>query len=196
MPDVNHRNLMLATWHGLGDPRVGAKELRKIQRELEKQLGASGVTSPAAVARVLADAGADLIHPEIIEADARWRDAQLQKQVAAFRGLAPLISAKQMRLADAEALITQLEELRQQFVGEKNRDGLSYLTNTAAQAREQAESQATSAGDQMIRDEQSEIAQWLKVWLQTPKIFAGWVELRKRSPEFKEKFANYQSEST
>ena len=33
-----------------------------------------------------------------------------------------------------------------------------------------------------FRAEQAEIAEWLKVWIQTPILFADWLELRRRSP--------------
>jgi len=38
------------------------------------------------------------------------------------------------------------------------------------------------------RAEKEEIRQWFRVWLETPEAFFDWLELRKRSPEFVEKF--------
>jgi len=38
------------------------------------------------------------------------------------------------------------------------------------------------------REEKEEIRQWFRVWLETPEAFFDWLELRKRSPEFVEKF--------
>jgi hypothetical protein len=42
--------------------------------------------------------------------------------------------------------------------------------------------------NQTQRAEQAEIAEWLKVWIQTPSLFADWLELRRRSPDFQKKF--------
>ena len=39
-----------------------------------------------------------------------------------------------------------------------------------------------------VRAEQSEVAAWLSVWSQTPALFTDWLELRRRSPEFRKKF--------
>jgi len=38
------------------------------------------------------------------------------------------------------------------------------------------------------RAEKAEIRQWFRVWLETPEAFFDWLELRKRAPEFVEKF--------
>jgi hypothetical protein len=38
------------------------------------------------------------------------------------------------------------------------------------------------------REEKAEIAEWFKIWLETPQIFASWLALRKRSPDFQERF--------
>lgn len=189
MPNDTSRDLMIATWRGLGEPRTGAKELRKIQRVFEKEFGAGGVPSPAAVARVLADEGAELIHPEVIECDARWRERQIKKQAGNFQGLEPLLAGEELTLDQAEVLINRAEELRQHFLSDSDRDGWAYLKAAAVRAREIADANARRRGtDQAKRIEQAEIADWLKVWLQTPALFPDWVELRKRTPEFKRQF--------
>jgi len=38
------------------------------------------------------------------------------------------------------------------------------------------------------RAEKEEIRQWFRVWLETPEAFFDWLELRKKSPEFLERF--------
>jgi hypothetical protein len=38
------------------------------------------------------------------------------------------------------------------------------------------------------RAEKEEIRQWFRVWLETPEAFFDWLELRKRAPEFVERF--------
>jgi hypothetical protein len=189
MPKVTSRDLMIATWRGLGGPRVGAKELRRIQRVLEKEFGEDGLQSPAAIARVVADEGAELAHPEIIEFDARWREAQIKQRTNRFESLDPMVSSELLSLAQAEVLITRLEQLRLQFTQENAADALGQLTTVASQTRENAESNSHQrTADPTTKIEQAEIAEWLKIWIQTPSLFADWVELRKRSTEFKRKF--------
>src|SRR5260370_5015132 len=43
--------------------------------------------------------------------------------------------------------------------------------------------------NQTQRDEQAEVAQWLAVWLQSPSLFDDWLDLRRRSPDFRKKFS-------
>jgi len=33
-----------------------------------------------------------------------------------------------------------------------------------------------------------EVSNWLTVWLQSPELFSDWLDLRRRSPEFRERF--------
>jgi hypothetical protein len=61
----------------------------------------------------------------------------------------------------------------------------------AANGRQIAESLAKDQTlNQTQRDEQAEIVAWLKVWIQTPGLFADWLELRRRSPDFQKKFSS------
>jgi hypothetical protein len=41
------------------------------------------------------------------------------------------------------------------------------------------------------RERAREISQWLTVWLQSPQLFADWLDLRLRSAEFRDKFPKY-----
>src|SRR5713226_7754818 len=88
------RELIITAWDDLGRIRVGASELRKIQSSIHDQFGAGAVESPAAIARVLADAGAELRHPEVIEFDARWREAKIENDKGQFRGLEDFLAGK------------------------------------------------------------------------------------------------------
>ena len=45
------------------------------------------------------------------------------------------------------------------------------------------------------RAEKEEIRQWFRVWLETPEAFFDWLELRKRAPEFVERFGPAPAES-
>ena len=53
---------------------VGASELGLIEDAVTERFGSA--MSPASIARILADHGARLGHPEILQADARWREKQ------------------------------------------------------------------------------------------------------------------------
>jgi len=188
------QEFIVAKWHRLGDKAIGRKELRTIQRGLHEEFGEGAIESPAKIARVLADEGAELRHPEVIEFDAKWREEKIAKETAKFRGLERLLDAKPVRLHEAESLIKKLEQARQS--SERNEDELNVrrLRDTAINARRAAELLANdSTLNQRQRDEQAEIAQWLAVWLQTPNLFDDWLDLRRRSPDFRKKFSTEKS---
>jgi hypothetical protein len=190
MPNKNRRELIILTWRRLGKPRVGEQELRSIQRALGELFGPGAEESPSAIARVLADEGAELHHPEIIECDARWREAQINRRTKKFRSLEHLLQKEPLSLGQAETLIEKFEELRQRFEAEGDRDASALLNSLAVNARRAAELIASDFhSDRLRRAEQAEIVEWFKVWIQTPHLFANWIELRKRSAEFKRKFS-------
>ena len=182
-------DLTIEVWIGLGRAAVGENELRRIQMAMAKRFGAGAVDSPAAIARLLADEGAELRHPEIIEFDARWRQAQIEKEVADFSVFDRFDMAKPMRLKHAEALIGKLEQLRKKLDRAGDAEALRTLQDEAVNARQNLQSLAKSENlDQRIRGEQGEISEWLAVWIRTPTLFAEWLELRKRSTDFRQRF--------
>jgi hypothetical protein len=65
---------IIEVWEAMGKEVVGASELGVIESAIIERFGTA--ISPAAIARVLADHGARLGHPEILQADARWREKQ------------------------------------------------------------------------------------------------------------------------
>ena len=182
--------LTIEVWVGLGRAAVGENELGEIQRAIAKRFGAGAVDSPAAIARLLADEGAELRHPEIIEFDARWREAQIAKDAADFSVFDRFDAAKALRLKQAESLIKKLEKLRKKLERAGDAQALRSLQDEAVNARQTVQSLAKSEKlNQRVRGEQVEIAEWLSVWLRTPKLFDEWLELRQRSREFRERFA-------
>lgn len=190
MENTSKRELIVSTWRRLGGGSVGKKELRAIHDALAKKFGKGALQGPASIARVLVEAGADLRHPEVIEFDARWRGSQIASEAKKFAGLEQFSSDKPLNLKRADALIGKLEQLRQEFEREKDRQALAQIKTMAAEARGAAQSRTKDRTlPAAIRVEQSEIAVWLSVWLQTPALFADWLELRKRSADFQKMLA-------
>jgi hypothetical protein len=182
---LTQRELIIQVWERLGRAAIGERELSEIQKSVREQLGNSDDPSPAAIARVLADEGAELRHPEVIEFDARWREAKIESEDRDFESLEALLNGKPIRLSKAETLVKKLEGLR---LGGDKQAGREAL-RLAVSGRQLAELLTKDAKlDKLQRAEQAEIAEWLKVWIQTPGLFADWLELRRRSPEFKKKF--------
>ena len=184
------RALIIAVWESLDCTMVGKAELGEIQQALLKELGAGAEMSPAAIARVLADEGAELRHPEVIEFDARWREAKIEKESRQLKGLDELLTARPLQLKKTEVLIKKLEKLRRRAETSGDQAALRKARTLAVTGRQQAELLAKDRTlSQEERAEQAEIVEWLKVWIQTPVLFADWLELRRRSPEFHKKFS-------
>lgn len=183
------RELAMKTWESLGRVPVGENELRAVQRAIAKRFGAGAVDSPAAIARMLADEGAELRHPEVIEFDAHWRQTQIEESAADFSVFDRFDAAKPLRLQQAEILIKKIEKLRREFERGGDAEAMRSLRDETISARKKLQSLAASAKlSQRVRAEQAEIAEWLSVWIRTPKLFEEWLELRKRSPDFRQRF--------
>jgi hypothetical protein len=187
---LNKRALIIEVWANLGSNMVGEPELSEIQLSVRTAFGQGAEMSPAAIARVLADEGAELRHPDIIEFDARWREAKIEKAIGRLKGLDDLLTGKPLRFKKAEALIKKLEKVRRRAEDSGDRAALRQARTMAISSRQSAELLAKDRQlSQDERAEQTEIAEWLKVWIQTPGLFADWLELRRRAPEFQKQFS-------
>ena len=145
---------------------MGAAELSLIHDEIVERFGSE--SSPASIARVLADHGARLGHPEILQADSRWREQQ------------HLFTADELAFDTINGAYAFIEKLRQ----------LPYtpaLRQAVLQVKQELELLANR------RPVAREAAQWLTVWLQNPQIFAEWLELRRSTAEFQELFGTFPS---
>lgn len=183
------RELIIEVWNRLGRTSIGEVELGQIQRSTRGQFGEGADESPAAIARVLADEGAELRHPEVIEFDARWREAKIEKETGKFNDLDDFLAGKPLRLEQAESLIRRLETLRKTSETSGDQITLKQVRNLVINARQVAEGLAKDRTlDATARAEQAELAEWLKVWIHTPNLFGDWLELRRRAPEFRKKF--------
>ena len=94
-------------------------------------------------------------------------------------------------LEAAEASIRRLDHLSRKFQRLGDRRGMRFARELAIKGKRHAArlSEQSKLNDDQ-RAEQSEIAQWLTVWLQTPNLFEQWLELRKAAPDFKRTFAS------
>jgi hypothetical protein len=181
------REFIVKLWLERGRPPIDAQFLEAVQSELA-QFG-SDAMSPASLARLLADEGAELRHPEIIEFDVHWRESLVKSRMDKFAAVEQLSSGARLNIEEAGVLIGKMEKLRQEFERDDDDTRLDELRTLAADARQRADAIGKNRRlDGKVRLEQSEIAEWLKVWLQTPTLFENWLELRQRSEEFREKF--------
>ena len=175
-------DLIIEAWEDLDCESVGARELEQIQRALQEKFGAGALASPASIARTVADEGAVLRHPEVFECDVKWRKQNLMKWE--FRDVLDFSD-----LSLAFESVVKLEEKRMQLQVDNDATGLKELRDIVVAARKdlllRARSKIIDGG---VREQQKEISEWLAVWLQSPELFSDWLDLRRRSPEFRKKF--------
>lgn len=125
--------------------------------------------SPASVARKLADQGAQLVHPDVLNADVRWRSARL-------------FTAEELNFDTPSAAVTWMANLARE--NDRPREAVLSLK------RELELIVASSRTDEQDRRLAAEVAQWLTIWLQNPQIFADWFELRQNTADFRQLFGS------
>lgn len=176
-------DLIMEVWEKLDCESVGRTELEAIEEAVRGAFGEGAIESPMKLARLLADEGAELRHAEILEFDVERRVSDIY--APAFRNLVRFAD-----FAQAEATLKNLENLRQKFARDNDREGSRRLLDKARQARERALMiSKNSAVNEKKRAEKAEIAEWFKVWLENPAIFTSWLALRKKSPDFQKRFS-------
>jgi hypothetical protein len=182
------RELIVRRWEDLGKPPVDAQLFTSIQEHVFERF-AGDAMSPASIARLLGDHGAELRHPAIIEFDAVWREKQIRNGARNFGELNEILTKGRMNLEQAEQFITKLETLRVEFAKSEDDSALAELRQHALEARQFVQTLAkTGSRETKDRAEKMEIDEWLKVWLQTPVLFTDWLELRRRSEDFRRRF--------
>ena len=159
-------------WTENGNEPAGAAELDQLQQALLESFGSQGRESPASIARTLADNGVRLKHPEVLEADVRWRE---HEQVSLF-------TSEELNFTSIEAAIVFVEKLAGLPQGSELR---SFVLQLKVELESVAKSMRIQLADRLIA---LEVAHWLTVWLQNPPIFADWLVLRRESAEFRERF--------
>jgi hypothetical protein len=175
-------DLIIEVWEALDCESVGAKEIIAIEEAVRERFGENAVETPMILARLLADEGAELRHPEIMELDVERR---LESPYAPmFRNILKFADFNQ-----AAASIRQLENLRKKFLKENDREGLRLVRETGLKGKNRAlmiSKNPKVASDK--RAEKAEIAEWFTLWLNAPEVFENWVELRRASKDFNERF--------
>ncbi len=162
-------------WESTDAEVAGADELAVIREAVAERFGVE--MSPASIARVLADEGVPLGHPEMLRTDARWREERL------------LFAGEELEfdsVPGATALIKKIERRCAEVGNDPSR--FEHLRQTVRQIKSELESIGTRPGDQKRRELAREVAQWLTIWLQNPAIFDEWLALRRATPDFQSRF--------
>lgn len=158
-------------------------EIEQIRRRLIAEKGENGKTSADYIASVLAEAGMRVVLSTQSDTQGRYEEE--------FRDLLHFST-----LDDAEMCLVRLDELLRKFETEGQRAAEARVLEVARLGRRRAEMIARNRNvDAAKRGEKEEIAQWFAVWLEQPDAFFDWLEVRKQSPEFQERFPRREAET-
>ncbi len=175
-------DLIIEVWEALDCESIGAKEIAAVEEAVRTRFGSSAVDLPMIIARHLADEGAELRHAEILELDVQRR---LESPYdAMFRNILKFSDFKQTIVS-----LRNLDNLRQKFLRENDKEGLRLVRETALKGKNRAQMIGKNPKvDETKRAEKAEIAEWFTIWLQSPEVFENWIVLRQNSKDFKDKF--------
>ena len=178
-PKANHlskKQMILELARGMRVPKFTPAEVEQIRRQLITQLGAAGKTSPDYIAGVLETAGLRVVWSTQADTEGYYEEE--------FHDLLRFGT-----LEEAEMCIIRLDELLRRFRAEHEKAAVERVFEVARLGRRRAEMiSRNSKVDPQKRAEKEEIMSWFQIWLETPDAFFDWLELRKQSPEFLQRF--------
>jgi len=152
-------------------------EVEQIRRQLIVKLGAPGKTSPDYIAEVLAAAGLRVVWSTQADTNGQYEEE--------FHDLLHFAT-----LEEAEICLMRLDELWRKFRAEGQRAAAERVLEVARLGRRRAEMIARNPRvEAHKRDQKKEILEWFRIWLETPDAFFDWLDLRKQSPEYQQRFA-------
>lgn len=158
---------------------VTAREVAIINQALIEEFGEGGAMDPGEIARVLVDEDIPVRYEQI------FRMAALTDKYETTFSYLPGTDS----LTDAEATLREIDRLYRVYQRQHDRTGLRYARQAAQAAKGDAEQAAQDAAlDEQSQAEQAEIAQWFRVWLQTPDLFEQWLALRQGTNDYRNKF--------
>ena len=174
--------LILEAARGLGKPRFTPAEIEQIRRQLMAHFGAGGKTSPEYIVRVLQEAGLRVAWSTRADEEDQYEEE--------FADLLHFST-----LDEAEMCLVRLDELLRKFQAARDRNEVERVREVARLGRRRAEMIARNHKVAPAkRAEKEEVARWFGIWLETPDAFFEWLEVRKQSSEFQEKFASGSGE--
>ncbi len=158
---------------------VTPREIAIINRGLIEEFGEGGVLAPAEIASILIDEDLPVRFDQVFNMSSL--DDRYEQLFSTAIDLSSLTSA--------EASLRRVQTLYAQLLRQADRRGTQYARAVAREAKEAARLAADNPRlDERVRLEQTEIAEWFTIWLQTPLLLDRWLELRKASADYRRTF--------
>jgi hypothetical protein len=177
--DKSKKQLILERARARGLERAGEREIRAIEADLRREFGAEQKASLSYIANVLRGAGLR------VDFNNRYVDPWMEEPYASrLEGLLQFHD-----FDNAETALRKLDEAYREYLAASDRAGASLVRSLMVKGKLRAESLASNRRvSPEKRREKEEIALWFKIWLDLPDGFFAWLELRKRSEEFRQTF--------
>ncbi|HYL10374.1 MAG TPA: hypothetical protein VEU31_06520 [Candidatus Acidoferrales bacterium] len=179
MSKENHlskKQMILELARGMRVPKFTPAEVEQIRRQLITHLGAAGKTSLDYIAGVLETAGLRVVWSTQADTEGHYEEE--------FHDLLHFGT-----LEEAEMCLIRLDELLHRFRTEHEKAAAERVLEVARLGRRRAEMIARNPKvDAQKRAEKEEIMGWFQIWLETPDAFFDWLDLRKQSSEYQERF--------
>ena len=176
------KSLILETAREINVQKWTPAEIDQLRRRLLAEHGEAGKTGSEYIADVLKDAGHKVLLTLQEEAEEQYEEE--------FEDLLHFKT-----LEDAEVSVMRLDELMRKFRTHGEHAAVERVLNVARLGKRRAEMIARNHKvEAHKRAEKLEIANWFRIWLETPDAFFDWLDVRKQSPEFRAKFPQAESE--
>ena len=176
------KTLILQAAREIGAQRFTPAEIDQLRRRLIAEHGEEAKIGTDYIADVLKEAGIKVVLSLQEEAEDQYEEE--------FEDLLHFKT-----LEDAEVSIMRLDELMRKFQAHGERAAVERVLNVARLGKRRAEMIARNAKvEPHKRAEKLEIADWFRIWLETPDAFFDWLDVRKQSPEFQAKFPQVEQQ--
>jgi hypothetical protein len=177
------KDMILQAAREIGAQRFTPAEIDQLRRRLLAEYGDEGKTASDYIADVLKDAGLKVALTLQEEAEEQYEEE--------FEDLLHFKT-----LEDAEVSIMRLDELMRKFLAHDERSAVERVLNIARLGKRRAEMIAHNHKvEPQKRAEKEEIANWFRIWLETPDVFFDWLDVRKQTPDFQARFPQVDEEA-
>jgi hypothetical protein len=175
------KEMILQTARSIGVQKWTPAEIDQLRRRLLAEHGEAGKTGSDYVAEVLQNAGWKVLLHLQEEAEEEYEEE--------FEDLLHFKT-----LQDAEVSIMRLDELMRKFQTHGEQAAVERVLRVARLGKRRAEMIARNHKvEPHKRAEKEEIADWFRIWLETPDAFFDWLDVRKQSPDFRTRFPQAES---
>jgi hypothetical protein len=176
------KDMIEATARQMGIQKWTTAEVDQLRRRLQAQYGEEGKTGNDYIVEVLKNMGLKMQLTEREEAEERFEEEF--EDILHFK-----------TLHDAEVSLTRLDELWRRFKDHDEPAAAERVLEIGRLGKRRAEMIARNHKvEAKKREEKREIADWFRIWLETPDAFFNWLDVRKASSAFKEQFGQLEEE--